>query len=124
MRLAFADEQMVAIVREADREPVADVAKRHGVSKQTIYVWRKQGYRIWRMRAARNALSHPALLIFLRPRPEGEPLRHVRRLVVSKRRRREGKPQARLRWMLKWSARNPACGSEKGRRTSRHPRPQ
>jgi putative transposase len=26
----FADEQMVAIVREADRQPVADVAKRHG----------------------------------------------------------------------------------------------
>ena len=38
----FADEQMVAIVREADREPVADVAKRHGVSEQTIYVWRKR----------------------------------------------------------------------------------
>jgi putative transposase len=38
----FADEQMVAIVREADREPVADVAKRHGVSEQTIYVRRKR----------------------------------------------------------------------------------
>ena len=38
----FADEQMVAIVREADRQPVADVAKRHGVSEQTIYVWRKR----------------------------------------------------------------------------------
>ena len=38
----FADEQMVAIVREADRQPVADVAKRHGVSEQTIYTWRKR----------------------------------------------------------------------------------
>jgi putative transposase len=38
----FSDEQMVAIVREADREPVADVAKRHGVSEQTIYVWRQR----------------------------------------------------------------------------------
>ena len=33
---------MVAILREADREPVAVVAKRHGVSEQTIYTWRKR----------------------------------------------------------------------------------
>ena len=33
---------MVAIMREADREPVAVVAKRHGISEQTIYVWRKR----------------------------------------------------------------------------------
>jgi putative transposase len=33
---------MVAMVREADREPVAVVAKRHGISEQTIYVWRKR----------------------------------------------------------------------------------
>ena len=38
----FTDEQMVAILREADREPVAAVARRHGVSEQTIYVWRKR----------------------------------------------------------------------------------
>jgi putative transposase len=38
----FTDEQMVAILREADREPVAAVAKRHGVSEQTIYTWRKR----------------------------------------------------------------------------------
>ena len=29
-------------MREADREPVAVVAKRHGISEQTIYVWRKR----------------------------------------------------------------------------------
>ncbi len=33
----FTDEQMVAIIREADRDPVPVVAKRHGVSEQTIY---------------------------------------------------------------------------------------
>jgi len=33
---------MVAIMREADREPVAVVAKRHAVSEQTIYTWRKR----------------------------------------------------------------------------------
>lgn len=38
----FSDEQMVAIVREADREDVAVVAKRHKVSAQTIYLWRKR----------------------------------------------------------------------------------
>jgi putative transposase len=37
----FTEEQMVAIIREADREPVPAVAKRHGISEQTIYTWRK-----------------------------------------------------------------------------------
>lgn len=32
---------MVSILREADREPVAAVAKRHGINAQTIYIWRK-----------------------------------------------------------------------------------
>ena len=27
---------------EADRDPVAAVAKRHGISEQTIYTWRKR----------------------------------------------------------------------------------
>ena len=38
----FTDEQMVKILWETDRSPVADVAKKHGVSEQTIYVWRKR----------------------------------------------------------------------------------
>jgi putative transposase len=38
----FTDEQMVAILREADRESVAVEAKRHAVSEQTIYAWRKR----------------------------------------------------------------------------------
>jgi transposase-like protein len=38
----FTDEQVVAILREADRAPIATVAKRHGVSEQTIYTWRKR----------------------------------------------------------------------------------
>jgi len=38
----YTDEQMVAILREADREPVSAVGKRHGVSEQTIYTWRKR----------------------------------------------------------------------------------
>jgi putative transposase len=38
----FTEEQMVAIIREADREPVPAVAKRHSISEQTIYTWRKR----------------------------------------------------------------------------------
>jgi putative transposase len=37
----FTDEQMVAILREADRTSVAEAAKKHKVSDQTIYGWRK-----------------------------------------------------------------------------------
>ena len=33
----FTEEQMVTILREADERPVPDVAKKHGVSAQTIY---------------------------------------------------------------------------------------
>lgn len=38
----FTEEQMVKILREADRTPTAEVAKKHGVSAQTIYVWRRR----------------------------------------------------------------------------------
>ena len=38
----FKDEQIVGIVRESDKEPVATVAKRHGISEQTIYTWRRR----------------------------------------------------------------------------------
>lgn len=38
----FTEEQMVKILREADRLPVAEVSKKHGVSEQTIYTWRKR----------------------------------------------------------------------------------
>lgn len=38
----FTEEQIVAILREADRDPVPEVAKRHGVSEQSIYTWRKR----------------------------------------------------------------------------------
>ncbi len=38
----FSDEQIVRILREADKEPVSEVTKRHGVSEPTIYAWRKK----------------------------------------------------------------------------------
>ena len=30
------------ILREADRDEISEVAKRHGISAQTIYTWRKR----------------------------------------------------------------------------------
>jgi putative transposase len=38
----FNEQQMVKILREADSAPVVDVAKKYGISDQTIYIWRKR----------------------------------------------------------------------------------
>ena len=38
----FTEEQMVAMLREADRTSVAEVSKKHKVSDQTLYAWRKR----------------------------------------------------------------------------------
>ena len=38
----FSEEKMVKILREADKSPVARVAKKYSVSEQTIYAWRKR----------------------------------------------------------------------------------
>ena len=38
----FSGEQMVRIIREAEKGSIAEVAKKHGVSDQTIYLWRKR----------------------------------------------------------------------------------
>ena len=38
----FTEEQMVAILREAGRSTVAEAARKHKVSEQTLYGWRKR----------------------------------------------------------------------------------
>ncbi len=38
----FSEEEMVKILREADTAPVSEVAKKHAISGQTIYLWRKR----------------------------------------------------------------------------------
>jgi Transposase. len=38
----FSEEKMVSILREADRLPVSEVARLHGISDQTIYSWRQR----------------------------------------------------------------------------------
>ncbi len=40
-KVRFTEEQMVAILREADKTPVAEVAKKHKISEQAIYNWRR-----------------------------------------------------------------------------------
>ena len=38
----FFEEQMMGILCKADRSPVALVAKKHGISEQTIYTWHQR----------------------------------------------------------------------------------
>lgn len=38
----FTDEQRVKILREADKSPIRDVIKKHGISEQTFYLWRRK----------------------------------------------------------------------------------
>lgn len=38
----YSEEQIVRILRETDRDTVAEVAKRNGVSEASIYAWQKK----------------------------------------------------------------------------------
>jgi len=38
----FTEAQMVQMLREAERSSVGEVAKKNGVSEQTLYVWRRK----------------------------------------------------------------------------------
>jgi putative transposase len=38
----FTDEQMVAILRDADVTSVAEAAKKHVISTNTVYIWRRR----------------------------------------------------------------------------------
>lgn len=38
----FSDEQIVAIVRESGIHGVPETARKHKVSEQTLYIWRKR----------------------------------------------------------------------------------
>ena len=38
----YSDEQIVRILRETDKDTIAEVARRHGVSEASIYAWRKK----------------------------------------------------------------------------------
>lgn len=38
----YSEEQIVRILRETDRDTIAEVAKRNGVSEASIYAWQKR----------------------------------------------------------------------------------
>jgi len=38
----FTEEQMVRMLRETDKSSVAEVAKKHGLSTETLYKWRRK----------------------------------------------------------------------------------
>ena len=38
----FTEEQMVRILRETDKASIADVAKKHGISGETLYTWKRK----------------------------------------------------------------------------------
>ena len=40
-RFRLTEEQTAKILREADKSPVAEVVKKHGIGDQTIYQWHK-----------------------------------------------------------------------------------
>lgn len=38
----YTEEKMVKILREADKTPIAEVAKKYGISHETLYAWRRR----------------------------------------------------------------------------------
>jgi len=86
----FTEDQMVTILREADQRPIAEVAKKHGVSDQTIYAWRKRFGTLEPSRLApdysllrRSRASRPRLCCELRACPEQN--RRLRKCEASPR---------------------------------------
>jgi len=75
----FTEEQMVAIIREADRDGVPSVAKRHRVSEQTLYVWKKR-FGAFQPDAILDRLVHNAQRLNL----SGDSLRRTRDKQVQK----------------------------------------
>ena len=69
-KVRFTEEQMVTILREVDKSPVVEVAKKHKISEQTIYVWRRRfgkldpadvsGCASWRRRTPSSSACWPS----------------------------------------------------------------
>jgi putative transposase len=99
----FSEEQMVAIIREGDRDPVAAVAKRHGISEQTIYAWRKrfgalQANDVKRLRQLEAENARLKKLV-----AERDLEIEVMKEVAAKNGERAGSPAASEVWPRAWS---------------------
>src|SRR5436309_14304406 len=109
----FTEEQMVAIIREADRDPVSAVAKRHGISEQTIYTWRKRfgGLQATDVRRLRQLEAENARLKKLVAERDLEI--EVMKEVAAKTGERAGSPAATGVWPGAWlSARRDGAGGK------------
>jgi putative transposase len=99
----FSEEQMVAIIREADRDLVAAAAKRHGISEQTIYTWRERfgGFEVNDVRRLKQLEVENARLKKLVAERDLEI--EVMKAVAAKNGERAGSPAATCVWPGAWS---------------------
>jgi len=70
----FSEEQMIKILREPDKEPVAEVARKHGTSDVTINAWRKRFGRLESGNAKRCRSS--AAHVDAQQKPEDDGITH------------------------------------------------
>ena len=72
----YSDEQIVRILREADKDPVPEVTIQHRVSKQSIYGWRKRctGMAVDEVKELKNLTQKKVRL----KKPQAEDLWHAK----------------------------------------------
>jgi putative transposase len=66
-RSRFTDEQIVRILQEAGKDPVAEVVKRHRVSEPSIYAWRKKFGDLVGMTSNCSLLVQKSIRVFMGP---------------------------------------------------------
>jgi len=64
----FSDEQKVKLLREAEASSVAEVARKHGLARETIYAWR----RTYNGMGLSESLGEASCCSFFRPAPVGQ----------------------------------------------------
>jgi len=70
------EEQMVEILRESDKAPVPEMARRHRVSEQTNYTWRKSFGVLEPADVKRLQVPRRMLVAGMVPQPDSSTRRH------------------------------------------------